>query len=82
MSEETKVFTKEAVFQAIKLTAFGSAGVQDPAEAKAILESIPEELGQEVMMQTVLAHKKQKLLRAKAMMAALGQIIESEKAEG
>lgn len=69
---ETKVFSKDAVLAAIRLTALGAVGCMPKEEAIKVIESLPEDLADMVMEQTIKALKTQAAAKAKAMSKALG----------
>lgn len=71
---EGKLFSKEAVIAAIRLTAQGAAGVLNREEAEKTIESLPEDLAEIAMSETISAMKKQASLKAKMMSKILGQL--------
>lgn len=74
---EQKLFTKEAVETAIKLAAEGTAKVLSGEEARAAIDSLPEELANFVMETTIVALRKAAAKRAKLMAQTLGVIARS-----
>lgn len=71
---EGKLFSKEAVITAIRLTAQGAAGVLNREEAEKTIESLPEDLAEIAMSETISAMKKQASIKAKMMSKILGQL--------
>lgn len=52
---ESKVFTKEAVEQALRLTAMGCCGILSKENAEESLNKLPEDLSRAVMAATISA---------------------------
>lgn len=74
---EQKLFTKEAVETAVKLAAGGTAKILSEEEARAAIESLPEELADLVMETTISVLKKAAARKAKLMAQTLGIIARS-----
>ncbi len=78
-----KLYSQETVFEAIRITAMGTAGILDKEEAEAALSKMPENVARYVMASTLAAHETQKIAMARAMEKILAKISkeESDKSE-
>lgn len=56
-----KVYSKEAVEEALRLVALGVAGILPKEDAESTLNKLPEDLAKMVMATTLAAHETQKL---------------------
>lgn len=74
MAEEKELFSKKAVVAAIRLAAQGAAGVLNRKEAEKVIESLPENLAEIAMEETVMALKAQAARKAQQMSKVLGML--------
>lgn len=74
MAEEKELFSKKAVVTAIRLAVQGTAGLLDRKEAEKVIESLPENLAEIAMEETVKALKAQAARRATHMSKVLGML--------
>ena len=61
---ELKVFTKEAVEEALRLTAMGCCGILSKEDAEESLNKLPEDLARAVMTATISAKMIEQNLKA------------------
>lgn len=80
---ESKVFTKEAVEEALRLTAMGCCGILSIEDAKESLNKLPEDLSRAVMIATISARMIKQGLKSGELILAeiLKKVCEEESAE-
>nr|DAJ81333.1 MAG TPA: hypothetical protein [Caudoviricetes sp.] len=81
MKEEKKLYSEEAVNEALRLTAMGTAGILDKKDAEETLSKLPEDLAKRVMASTVAAHKAREAAMAAALLKAMLSSDEKESEE-